>query len=126
MMAASGKNSDLRTSSGITDGALLVPFEGQTYTLLGSANYILSKTLDWNTTYSFSRADFGQSDTGFNLPIGMDYDRHGIVTSFSKKLNETSQVGFQYGFFTYDEPTVAGANDYTAHSVFLTYKRSFQ
>ncbi|MDA7510407.1 hypothetical protein N8737_02430 [Verrucomicrobia bacterium] len=125
-LSATASVSDLRTSSGITDGALLVPFEGQTYTLLGSANYILSKTLDWNTTYSFSRADFGQSDTGLNLPIGMDYDRHGIVTGFSKKLSDTSQVGFQYGFFTYDEPTVAGANDYTAHSVFLTYKRSFR
>ena len=125
-LSATTSISDLRTSSGVTDGALLVPYEGQIYTFLGSASYILSKTLDWNTTYSFSRADFGQSDTGINLPIGIDYDRHGIVTSLSKKLSETSQVGLQYGFFTYDEPSIAGANDYTAHSVFLTYRRHFQ
>ncbi len=117
--------SDVRTTSGVTDGALLVPYEGQIYTFSGSANYILSKTLDWNTTYSFSKATFGQPDTGLNLPIGIDYDRHGIVTGFTKKLSDTSQVRLQYGFFTYDEPTVAGANDYTAHGLFATFRRSF-
>lgn len=117
--------SDLRTSSGVTDGTLLVPYEGQVYSVLGTANYILSKTLDWNSTYSFSRADFGQTDTGLNLPLGVDYDRHGIVTGLAKQLTKTSQLRLQYGFFTYNEPSRGKANDYTAHGVFATYRRSF-
>ena len=118
--------SDLRTTSGVTDGTILVPYEGQIYTFMGSASYILSKTLDWNTTYSFSKADFGQADTGLNLPIGVDYDRHGIVTGLTKKLSDTSQVRLQYGFFTYDEPSVSGINDYSAHGLFATFRRSFR
>ena len=117
--------SDLRTTSGVTDGTLLVPYAGQVYTFLGTATYLASKTLSWDSTYSFSMADFGQADTGLNLPIGIDYDRHGIVTGITKKLSPQSQLRLQYGFFRYDEPTAGGANDYRAHGIFASYRRSF-
>ena len=117
--------SDLLTSSGVTDGNILVPFEGQIYTLLASSTYLVSKTLDWNVTYSFSKADLSQENTGTNLPIGIDYDRHGIVTGLTKKLSKTSQFRLQYGFFQYDEPSLGGATDYTAHGIFATFRRSF-
>ncbi len=124
-LSATATVSDLRTTSGVTDGAIVVPYEGQLYTVLGSANYIVSKSLTWETTYSFSKADFAQSDTPLNLPLGMDYDRHGIVTGFTKNLSQNSQIRAQYGFFDYREPFTQGANDYTAHGLFLTFRRSF-
>lgn len=124
-LSATATLNDMKTSSDI-NSELIVPYEGQVYTLLGTSNYTISKTLNWTMTYSFSRADFGQTDTGMNLPIGIDYDRHGMLTGLSKKVNDKSQVRLQYGFFTYDEPTIGGAADYTAHGIFASYRRSFR
>ncbi|MCS1410851.1 MAG: hypothetical protein M2R45_04046 [Verrucomicrobia subdivision 3 bacterium] len=118
--------SDLRTVSELTDSTLLAPYEGQIYTFLGTANVIVNKTLTWDTTYSFSKADFRQNDTGLNLPLGIDYDRHGVITGFSQQLNDTSSLRLHYGFFKYDEPSLVEANDYTAYGLFATFRRSFQ
>lgn len=124
-LSATSTISDIRTISSITDGDLLVPYSGSIYSFLGTSNYIISKTLDWATTYSFSQSDFSQINTGHNLPIGIDYDRHGILTGLTKKMRNTSQIRIQYGFFTYDEPTLSGAADYTAHGVFASWQRRF-
>lgn len=117
--------SDLRTTSGITDNVLLTPYNGQIYTVTGTANLAGSKTLHWDATYSFSKADFRQSDTGLNLPIGIDYDRHGIVTGLTKQINDDGSFRLQYGFFRYKEPSVAGVNDYTAHGLAATFRWDF-
>ncbi len=118
--------SDLRTVSAITDGTLLPPYDGQIYTFLGTANLTLSKTLHGDATYSFSKADFDQNDTGLNLPIGINYHRHGLVTGLAKQISNASSLRLQYGFFQYKEPGLAGTNDYTAHGLVATFQRSFQ
>lgn len=118
--------SDLRTISGITDNKLLTPYEGKIYAILGTANLAVSKTWHWDATYSFSKADFRQSDTGLNLPIGIDYDRHGIVASLGKQISEASSFRMQYGYFQYKEPSAAGVNDYTAHGLTAIFRLDFR
>lgn len=98
-LAGTAAINDLRTTSGITDNALLTPYDGQIYTVIGNANLALHKTWHWDATYSFSKADFRQSDTGLNLPIGIDYARHGVVTGLAKQISEAGSFRMQYGFF---------------------------
>ena len=118
--------SDLRTTSGISDDALLPPYEGQIYAVIGTADLALRKTWRWDATYSFSKADFRQSDTGLNLPIGMDYDRHGVVAGLAKQIGEAGSLRMQYGYFQYKEPSAAGVNDYAAHGLTATFRLDFR
>ena len=125
-LAGTAAINDLRTTSGITDNALLTPYAGQIYTVIGNANFSLRKTWHWDATYSFSKADFRQSDTGLNLPIGIDYARHGVVTGLAKQISEAGSFRMQYGFFQYKEPSAAGVNDYTAHGLAATFRWDFR
>lgn len=72
---------------------------GKIYTVIGTANLALRKTRHWDATYSFSKADFRQIDTGLNLPIGIDYDRHGVVTGLAKQISDDGSFRLQYGYF---------------------------
>ena len=125
-LAGTAAISDLRTTSGITDNALLTSYAGQIYTVIRNANFALRKTWHWDATYSFSKADFRQSDTGLNLPIGIDYARHGVVTGLAKQISEAGSFRMQYGFFQYKEPSAAGGNDYTAHGLAATFRWDFR
>lgn len=125
-LAGTAAISDLRTTSGITDNVLLTPYDGQIYTIIGTANLAVSKTWHWDATYSFSKADFRQSDTGLNLPIGIDYARHGVVTGLTKQISDDGSFRLQYGFFQYKEPSVASVNDYTAHGLVATFRWDFR
>lgn len=124
--AGTASISDLRTTSGITDNVILTPYNGQIYTVIGNANLALRKTWHWDATYSFSKADFHQSDTGLNLPIGIDYARHGVVIGLAKQISEAGSFRLQYGSFQYNEPSAAGVNNYTAHGLAATFRWDFR
>jgi len=106
-----------RSASGVINGATVVPYEGDTFSAISGANVILNAETDWNTSYSFSRADYKQRiDTGIS-PFGIVYDRHGIVTGLTRRFKKNITSHLQYGYFRYDEPTSGGARNYTAHAI---------
>lgn len=125
-LAGTASISDLRTISGITDNALLTPYDGQIYAIIGTSNLALSKTWHWDAAYSFSKADFRQSDTGLNLPIGIDYARHGVVAGLAKQISDASSFRMQYGYFRYKEPSAASVNDYIAHGLTAIFRLDFR
>ncbi|MDA1276211.1 MAG: hypothetical protein O2960_19525 [Verrucomicrobia bacterium] len=106
-----------RSASGVINSTTVVPYEGDTFSAISSANLILNERTDWNTSYSFSRADYKQRiDTGIS-PFGIVYDRHGIVTGLIRRFKKNITSHLQYGYFRYDEPTSGGARNYTAHAI---------
>ena len=123
LTATAGLN-DVRTISSVTDGEILRPYSGQALSLLGNAQVQLDNHWEWQTTYSFSRADFSQSNTGFNFPIGRDYRLHGTVTGLSRKWGQKAAIQLQYGYYYYSDPGRNHANDYTAHALALSFRQT--
>lgn len=117
--------SDSRTISAANNGTTIAPYRGGIYSLLSSLTFALNESTDLASTYSFSRADFAQANLGDALPLGIAYDRHGLLTGLTRRFKKNLTASLQYGFFRYREPTAGGANDYTAHAVFASLTKLF-
>ena len=65
-----------------------MPYEGDIYNVLTTANFALNNKTDWTASYSFSRADYQQQNEAVGLPLGIAYDRHGIMTGFTRRFRK--------------------------------------
>ncbi len=125
-LATTFSYSDTRTITGVDGRSGLAPYQGDIYSVLGTANLILTTNTDWTLTYSFSRADYRQDNEVDGLPLGIRYDRHGILAGLHHRFNPRMTAALQYGFFYYDEPTSNGARNYAAHGIFASWKVAFE
>lgn len=95
-------------------------YHGDIYSLIASASYVLNTNNDLFTSYSFSKANYSQPFNGNALPLGTEYEQHGLRAGLNHKFNANISGKLQYAFYTYSEPSSVGVNDYTAHSIFAT------
>jgi hypothetical protein len=112
--------SDSRIVSGVTGVGPLVPYEGDVYSVLSSANYVVNDATDLRLSYAFSSGDYRQRNAPEGLPLGIRYEHHGLMVGMTRRIRRNVTASLQYGFFHYGEPTAAGVNDYTAHAVMGT------
>jgi mono/diheme cytochrome c family protein len=117
--------SDAETTTGL-DTASVAPYEGQIYTLLTSLTCALDNQTDLTASYAFSKADYAQDNFADGLPLGINYDRHSLLAGVKRQFKHGLTASLQYGFFLYDEPTLGGAADYTAHGIFAWFTKRFE
>lgn len=117
--------SDTRTVTGVNGTVGIVPYAGNIYSVLSSANLRLGNSTDATLSYTFSRADYRQENADQTLPLGIKYNRHGLIAGLSRQFGKRMSANLQYGFFYYDEPTSGGARDFTAHAVFGSWRVVF-
>lgn len=118
-LAATGSYGDSSITTAANDASYIAPWEGNLYSALGSATYVLSNDTDLIGFYSYSRSDYGQNNLD-GLPLGIDYERHGLQVGISHQFGKQMTASLSYGFYQYREPTAGGANDYTAHGILAT------
>jgi len=106
-----------RLLTGVNNGATVVPYRGDSYSVLSTATFVMNKSTDLHASYSFSRADYRQSNEPDGLPLGIGYDRHAVMAGVTRRLMKNMTANLQYGYFNYHEPTSGGANNYAAHAV---------
>lgn len=111
-----------RSRSGVNNDQEAVPYAGDTWTLLNTATYILDEKTDLLASYLFSHADFTQDNADFALPLGIAYTRHAATAGIVRRMKHDRLLRLEYGFFNYDEPTLGGAADYTAHALFASFR----
>lgn len=109
-----------RTLTAQNGSPSVVPFKGDIYTVLASANFALNAKTGLRATYSFSLADYGQDNSAEGLPMGINYQQHGMRVGLTRRINKNFTAALQYGFYLYDEPSGGRLNNYTAHAVFGT------
>lgn len=97
--------------------AAVVPYRGATWSVMGNARFVLSEKTDLTGSYTFSNADFRQTHFTTGLPLGMDYELHGIQAGFVTRRTKDLTLKLQYGYYRYAEPSSGGVNDYTAHAL---------
>lgn len=115
--------SDAETVTGL-ESASVAPYAGQVYSVIASATFTLDSRSEWTAAYSFSKADYDQRGELDGLPLGLVYDRHGLVTGLNRRFKHGVSAYVQYAFYQYDEPTSGGALDYTAHGVLVGIRKS--
>lgn len=108
-----------RMTTAQNGAAYVVPYRGDLYTVLASANYALSDSTTLTTTYSYAKSQFGQDNLD-GLPLGIDFERHGLQVGLSRRLLKGMTASLRYAYYRYREPTLGGANDYTAHGILAT------
>ena len=104
--------------------AAVAAYRGETYSVLASSTYVLSRNTDWFVTYSWSDADYAQNNFSQGLPVGLEYQQDALQTGLARHFGKNVTAQLKYGFYSYGEPTSGGANNYVAHSVFgaLSFK----
>jgi hypothetical protein len=95
-------------------------YHGDIYSVIGSASYILTTNSDLFSSFSYSKADYGQRFNGAALPLGIQYQQHAVRFGVNYKFNSSVTAKLHYAFYHYEEPSSANANDYNAHSIFAT------
>jgi hypothetical protein len=116
---------DVRSTTRHDNTAAVVPYRGDIWSVLCHGRYVLTKRTDLTAGYTFSRADFSQDNYADGLPVGMRYDLHGLQAGVISRCTKNLTTKLQYGFYNYDEPSSGGANDYTAHAVFVSLNLRF-
>jgi hypothetical protein len=111
---------DGRTKTAYNGIAGIVPYEGDVYSVIASATYVLSDKTDLDTSYSFSRADYRQNNAVNGLPLGITYDWHSLMAGVRREISKNMTARLQYGFFRYAELTSGNAANYDAHAIFAT------
>ncbi len=107
-----------RTTTAQNDVPSIVPYRGDLYSFLSTATYVLTETVDLTGSYTYSRADYSQDNAAFGLPLGLDYELHGVQTGLTWRFRKSFTTRLQYGYYTYDEKNTGGWNNYAAHAVF--------
>jgi mono/diheme cytochrome c family protein len=99
-------------------------YQGETYSVLANTTYVLSPNADVFATYSFSDANYAQHNFAAGLPVGIEYQQQALQAGLMRRFGKRLTAQLKYGFYSYNEPASAGANNYVAHSIFgaLTFK----
>jgi hypothetical protein len=98
----------------------IAPYKGDIYTLTAAATYALNPKTSLQANYNFSRAGYGENNAAAGVPLGMDYARHNLSLSLTRRFNPRVCGSLRYAFSQYSEPTSGNANDYVAQGVFVT------
>ncbi|MEW6158593.1 MAG: hypothetical protein AB1813_14265, partial [Verrucomicrobiota bacterium] len=112
--------SQSRIRTGVNNDLSIVPYDGDVLTFLPSLTFQVNGSTSLQTSYAYSMADFRQRNEAAGLPVGIEYTRHGLLAGLTRQIRKNISSSLQYGFFQYDEPSSAGANDYTGHALFAT------
>jgi hypothetical protein len=113
-----------RTTTATAGSPSIVPYEGNTYSVIANGTYVLDQASDLFAGYAFSKAGYGQNNSAAGVPLGIDYQMHAAQVGLSHRFNKDISAKLQYRFNYYEEPSSGGANNYRAHTVFasLTFR----
>ena len=111
---------DVQTTTVQDPTDAVVPYRGDTWSLLLHGRYVLTRKTDLTAGYTFSTADFQQNNFSTGLPLGIHYRMNGIQVGLVTRCTKDLTTKVQYGFYNYAEPSSGGANNFTANAVFVS------
>ncbi len=93
----------------------IAEYKGNVYTAVGTAGFVLDNKSDITLEYSYSRSDNFTDTSANSLPLGIDYQRHGLIAGISRKFTKNVEARLRYGWYDYNESSTGGINNYIAH-----------
>jgi hypothetical protein len=103
-----------------------VPYSGNIYTLTTTATYALNVKTSLQTSYFFSRANYGENNAATGLPLGLDFTRNELLVGLTRQITKRLSGALHYEFSQYSEPSSGNANNFTAQGIFATLVYKWQ
>ena len=98
----------------------IVPYRGNVYTVITTANFALNSKTDLQASYNFSRADYGQNNSA-GVPLGIEFTHHQLLVGLARRFSSRLSGSLRYSFSQYTEPSSGNRNNFTAHGIFATF-----
>jgi hypothetical protein len=95
-------------------------YEGDTYSADASSTFVCSETTDFSLGWIFSEANFGEGRITATPPANIRYQEHSLEAAVTRRFGKNVTGRLQYSFDYYRERSSGGANDFTAHAIFVT------
>jgi len=108
---------DTRTSAFDNGVPSITTYDGDVYTFIAAAGYVVDDETDLNIEYLFTYSDNFDDNSSSGLPLGLDHERHGLLAKLSRRITKNIEAWLRYGFYAYDEDSNGGVDDYTAHLI---------
>lgn len=107
------------TGTATYGNSAVVPYQGDTYTVVATAAYALNPKTGLQASYSFSDANYGQSVSP-GMPLGLDFTHQVLFVGLTRRLTEHVSCALRYEFSHYTEPSTGNLNNFNAQGVFAT------
>jgi hypothetical protein len=78
------------------------------------------------TSYAFSRADYGENNAAAGMPLGIDFTRNELIVGLTRQITKRLSGALHYEFSQYSEPSSGTANNFTAQGIFATLVYKWQ
>ncbi len=98
----------------------VVPYQGETATVLANVTYVLNQKTDLFAGYFLSQADYGQNNLAAGLPLGIVYQEQTIQLALTHRFSQSLSARLEYRYSYYNEPSAGGAPDFRANSILGT------
>jgi hypothetical protein len=108
---------DTRTSTPADQNPAVQTYRGNVYTAMATTGYALDNKTDLTLDYSYSRSDNFANNDAAGLPLGLNFQRHAVQASVSRKISKNVVAHLRYAFYSYDESSTGGFNNYIANLV---------
>jgi hypothetical protein len=125
-LSATAAAQSVRTVTAANGNPSVVPYAGTIYSLIASGTYAFNDKTSLSAGASLSKADFAQNDYAAGLPLGISYQQLALQIGLRRQLAKRTNLGLQYRFYYYNEPSSGGYNNFTAQAVFATLSFSVQ
>jgi hypothetical protein len=106
---------DTHTAAFANHDPSVITYRGDVYTVMGTTGYALDNKTDLTLEYSYSRSDNFTNNSSAGLPLGLNFQRTAVQAGISRKIRKNVVARLHYGFYSYDESSTGGINNYTAH-----------
>jgi hypothetical protein len=108
---------DVRSTAFQNGVSSVITYEGDIYTVILTAGFGIDDKTDLKAEYLYTRSENFNDNSLDGLPLGLDNRRQGLLFRLSRRISETMDGQLGYGFYTYDEESSGGADEYTAHVI---------
>lgn len=85
-----------------------------------AAGYNLKDRTDFSVDYQYYEADNFEDNSTASQPYGAGFQEHRVTAAIAHRLKENMRLILGYSFFTNNDVTYGGYNDYTANVVYTT------
>jgi len=89
------------------------------------AGLALDNKTDLQLNYIYYLADNYVDNSLYSQPFGADSQEHSVSVALIRRFTERLRWSIRYGFFTNDDHTSGGHNNYNAHLVYSTLRVMF-
>jgi hypothetical protein len=108
---------------GITN--VVTDYRNNYWNVSANAGLALDDKTDLQATYTYYFAGNYVDNSAFSQPFGADMDEHGVNLALIRRFTPWLRWSIKYGFFTHDDYTTRGRNNYEAHLVYSTLRVMF-